>query len=242
MSASRAFPWTEEQLSQHLTKAVAAYWKGRGGQSKKQVKIGGKDIGTRSEVTGGQHLNGILKLLCEVIRATGFAEHEILLNIGMELPGYYRPQKKWDVVVIRDGRLYAAVELKSQAGSFGNNFNNRSEEAIGNSTDFWTAYREGLLGIQEPWLGYFFLLEQGPKSTKPVKLKKGCFPPMAVFEGTSYAERYAILCERLKLERKYSRVALLLTPRGKTGEHHEPNPELNFHGFLSSLFRHLNNR
>lgn len=40
--------------------------------------------------------------------------------------------------------MIAAVELKSQVGpSFGNNCNNRTEEAIGTAHDFWTAYREG---------------------------------------------------------------------------------------------------
>jgi hypothetical protein len=46
------------------------------------------------------------------------------------LPGYFRPTKLWDVLVIHDKRLLAAIELKSQVGpSFGNNFNNRTEEA-----------------------------------------------------------------------------------------------------------------
>ena len=184
MNQSHPFPWTEPQLSRLMAKAVADYWKGRGGQSKRQGKSGAKDVGTRSEVTGGQHLNGFLTLLCDVIRAAGFSENEILLKSGMELPGYFRPQKKWDVVVVRKERLYAAIELKSQVGSFGNNFNNRSEEAIGNSTDFWTAYREGAMGLHQPWLGYFFLLEKAQKSTQPVQLRNGCFPALSIFTGT----------------------------------------------------------
>ena len=60
----------------------------------------------------------------------------------MELPGFYRPTKKWDLVVVRDGRLCAAIEMKSQVGpSFGNNFNNRTEEAVGSSVDLWRAYQ-----------------------------------------------------------------------------------------------------
>jgi hypothetical protein len=43
---------------------------------------------------------------------------------------------------------------------FGNNFNSRSEEAIGSATDIWVAYREGRFGKKPaPFLGYFFLLE-----------------------------------------------------------------------------------
>ena len=209
------------------------------GQSKRQGSAGGKDVGKLGEVTGGQHLNGVLRLLCDIAQAAGYGDTEIQLNRGIELPGYFRPQKRWDLVVIRNGRLCAAVELKSQAGSFGNNFNNRTEEAIGNSTDFWTAFREGVLGAHAPWLGYFFLLESAEKSTRPVALKKAAFPPLAIFQNTSYADRYAILCERLILERKYTCASLILSPRGGNGGFTEPNETLGFHAFTKSLHSHL---
>ena len=63
--------------------------------------------------------------------------------------------------MVSDGQLVTAMEFKSQVGpSFGNNFNNRSEEAIGSATDIWVAYREGRFGkTPTPFLGYFFLLE-----------------------------------------------------------------------------------
>ena len=234
-----AFPWTEEQSSLALRKAVRSYWKNRGGQSKRQGKLGVKDTGRRAEVTGGQHLNSIVQLLCDVAVGAGFKTSEIQLKAGVELPGYFRPQKRWDLVIVRKGRLCAALELKSQAGSFGNNFNNRSEEAIGCSTDFWTAFREGALGAQQPWLGYFFLLENAEKSTRPVALKSSAFPALPVFGNTSYAQRYSILCERLVLERKYTRAALVLAPRKSSGEYSEPNPDLAFHPFAKSLHLHL---
>lgn len=239
MSQSTAFPWTEAELAKRLQSAVRKYWQGRGGQSSQQNKRGVKDAGNRGKVTGGQHLNAVLSLITDVARAAGFSECDIKLKQGIDLPGYFRPQKKWDLVVTRDGRLCAAVELKSQVGSFGKNFNNRSEEAIGNSTDFWTAFRDGGLGKETPWLGYLFLLELADKSTQPVALKKSSFPPFPIFEGTSYAKRYEILCERLVLERKYTRTALLLSPRGKSGAYSEPNTSLSFHGFARSLHAHL---
>jgi len=49
----------------------------------------------------------------------------------------------------------AAIEFKSQVGSFGNNYNNRTEEAIGSASDIWGAYREGAFKPSaRPWLGY----------------------------------------------------------------------------------------
>ncbi len=239
MPFAAEFPWKEPELTQRVQAAVRKYWQRRGGQSSRQDESGVKDTGSRGEVTGGQHLNAFLNLLAEVAKSAGFSKEEIKLNRGIELPGFFRAQKKWDLIVGRGSRLCAAVKLKSQVGSFGNNFNNRSEEAIGNSTDFWTAFREGGMGRESPWLGYFFLLEAAEKSTQPVGLKKSDFPPFKIFEGTSYSRRYEILCERLVLERKYTRTALLLAPRGKSGKYTEPSRPHGFQAFAKSLHAHL---
>lgn len=131
------FPWTGEELDAYVRAAVLSYWTARGGQAGRQKEIGAAfDTGTRSEVTGGQHLNGFTDLVCRLIRHSGFTESELRFRTGVELPGFFRPLKKWDVVVVRNGRLCAAIEMKSQVGpSFGNNVNNRTEEAVGSSAD-----------------------------------------------------------------------------------------------------------
>lgn len=234
------FPFSKPDLATAVSRAVASYWNLRVGQALRQAETGGRDTGARGEVTGGLHLKGFSSLLVEVIASAGFKPNEILLQSGVELPGYFRPTKKWDIVVVRDGRLCAAIEMKSHVGpSFGNNFNNRSEEAIGSSADFWIAYREGVLGPHQPWLGYFLLVEKAQKSTAPVRLPRAVFEPMPVFNGTSYIERYVILCRRLVLERNYSAAALLTAPRGDTGAFEEPAEELAFEHFVRSLFGHL---
>jgi len=240
MRRSRQFPWRDSELHRRVETAVREYWDRRAGQSRRQ-KVGGvSDTGTRGEVTGGQHLNAFCELVCEIVRSAGFDGEELRFRTGVELPGYYRPQKKWDVVVIRGQKLCAAMEMKSQVGpSFGNNFNNRSEEAIGSSTDFWVAYRERVLGLQQPWLGYFLFVEEASGSTSPVTLKKGTFSPMSVFNNTSYIDRYGILCQRLMLERNYNVASLIISSRGKRGLYSEPLPELQFGAFLKSLFGHL---
>jgi hypothetical protein len=73
----------------------------------------------------------------------------------LTLPGFFRPTKLWDLLVIRDRELVAALAFKSHVGpSFGNNFNNRAEEALGTAADFWTAFREGAFGkTPRPFLG-----------------------------------------------------------------------------------------
>ena len=70
-------------------------------------------------------------------------------------------------------------------------------------------------------------------------LKKSVFPPFPVFEGTSYAQRYAILCERLVLEQKYTRTALVMSPRGAGPVDPGADRDLGFYGFLRSFHGHL---
>ncbi len=234
------FPWTASELDGQIRSAVKHYWDARRGQAQRQIETGSRDAGTRGEVLGGQHLDGFERLLVDVIRAAGFAKDEIRMGVGVDLPGYFRPTKKWDVVVVRNGKLCAALEMKSQVGpSFGNNFNNRSEEAIGSSTDFWIAYREGVLGPQQPWLGYFLLVEDSPKSTATVRLANSVFEPMPILNNTSYLDRYAILCQRLVLERNYTASALIASPRAHDGGFSEPSTALSFAAFARSLFGHL---
>ena len=135
------------------------------------------------------------------------------MNTDLELPGYYRPNKKWDLLVVDNNELVIAIEFKSQVGpSFGNNFNNRTEEAMGSALDIWTAYREGVFGTQRaPWLGYFMVLEDCLKSNEPVKARSPHFPVLREFRDASYKERYEIFCSKLLLERQYNAACFTTT-------------------------------
>ncbi len=113
------------------------------------------------------------------------------------------------------GQLVAALEFKSQVGpSFGNNFNNRSEEAIGTAHDLWTAYREGAFGedAPRPFLGWIMLLEDCDKSNSPVRDKEPHFPVHPDFKMASYAQRYDVLCKRLVQEGLYTSATFLASP------------------------------
>jgi len=113
--------------------------------------------------------------------------------------------------VVKDAQLITALEAKSQVGpSFGNNFNQRAEEAIGSALDLWTAYREGAFNKSiRPWLGYVFLLESCPESERPVKVQEPHFKVLPEFVDASYARRYELLCRKLVRERHYNAAALL---------------------------------
>ncbi|MCB0597570.1 MAG: hypothetical protein H6557_10760 [Lewinellaceae bacterium] len=80
--------------------------------------------------------------------------------------------------------MIAVAEFKSQVGSFGNNFNNRTEEALGSAVDLWTAFREAAFPNQQaPWLGCLLVLERTEKSTSEVRLNTPHHPVFSDFEN-----------------------------------------------------------
>lgn len=216
--------------------AVHSFWEMRNEAGRKQLQIGKIDVGERGKSTAGQHMAKLEEIIVEEFVKAGIPRSSIRRKSGVELPGYYRPAKKWDVVVFNEGMLVAAIEFKSQAGpSFGNNVNNRSEEAIGSAVDVWRAYEEGTFGSVRPWLGYFFLLEATQKSTTPVSLPTPVFPVDQVFQGTTYADRYRILCQRLVRGRLYDAACFLTTNAGPPVSINEPDAELGFANFAAAI-------
>ncbi|HON47241.1 MAG TPA: PaeR7I family type II restriction endonuclease [Kiritimatiellia bacterium] len=149
--------------------AVAHYWNTRIGQHDRQRQAGKADQGARSAVTGGAQMDGFIDLFAELIVQAGIPERFIFRKKAVELPGFFRPTKEWDLLVVRDKTLLVAIEAKSQVGpSFGNNFNNRTEEAMGSALDLWTAYRErAYLDSPQPFLGYFSCWRTAPHPTVP---------------------------------------------------------------------------
>ncbi|MGD2176072.1 MAG: PaeR7I family type II restriction endonuclease [Candidatus Brocadiaceae bacterium] len=230
-------------LAAHVSEAVQFFWRTRIAQREKQGSTGtGPDRGGRQAVTGGAQMDGFIELIRGLLCEAGLRQETIYhkrAGGGVTLPGFFRATKEWDLLVVHQNRLLATVELKSQVGpSFGNNYNNRSEEAIGSSQDMWTAYREGAFEPSpRPWLGYLMLLEEAPESTRPVRVSEPHFGVFPVFKGASYAKRYEVLCKRLVRERLYDAACLLLSDRqtGPNGAYREPCEELCFARFCASL-------
>lgn len=222
-----------------VSKAIEHFWRTRLQQFEVQGSgTSARDAGNRSAVTGGKQLDGFVELISSILEDAGLSQATIHTNKTV-LPGYFRPTKNWDVVVVTEDTLIATIELKSHVGpSFGNNFNNRIEEAIGCATDIWTAYREGIFKpSQRPWVGWMMILEDAPKSRSPVKVSEPHFDVFEEFQGASYADRYALFCERLVRERLYDATCLLLSNResGLKGEYFEPEIEFGFDTFARSL-------
>ena len=196
--------------------AVRLFWGSRGDASRRQEESGRADQGQRSAVTSGKNMDGFADLATEIVHANGLGLAEIAVGRRVPtLPGYFRPTKEWDLLVLHKGELVAALEFKSQVGSFGNNFNNRSEEVIGCGHDFWMAFREGAFGedASRPFLGWIMLLEDHERSRTPVSTSSRHFDVFPEFNGASYADRYDILCRKMIQENLYSSAALMTSSR-----------------------------
>ena len=197
-----------------VSEAVRHYWSTLRRQAS---QVGEGDRGGRAAVTGGRQMDGFAALVTWLLRECGLPPDSICDRQRRELPGFFRPTKAWDVLVVHRQQLLAAVEFKSQKGpSFGNNYNNRTEEALGSATDLWTAYREGAFE------SHFSV-----------------FPDFA--ERPSYAKRYELLLSKLRRERLYDGTALLLSRMDGDEQYlyREPSDELSIRRFLAALAGHV---
>ena len=224
--------------------AVKKFWIGRMKAVKKQQAGGKTDQGERSAVTAGNNMNGFIDLVVDIVHANGRVDADIMLQRRvLTLPGYFRPTKLWDLLVMNKGRLVAAIEFKSQVGpSFGNNANNRCEEALGTAVDLWTAYREGAFGkSKRPFAGYLILLEDAKASRTPIKDISPNFTVFPEFKNVSYAERYSILCRKLMAERLYTAATVIISPRtaSKSGEYSEMSDMTGLKSFIATLAGHI---
>ncbi|MCA9638909.1 MAG: restriction endonuclease, partial [Myxococcales bacterium] len=115
--------------------AVRLFWVTRAGGTATQG-------GSRGQVISGKNMDGFLEVVRAVASHAGLPPSAIHTHgrALLTLPGYYRATKNWDALVIHERRLIAAFEFKSQVGSLGNNFNNRTEEAAGSASDLGMAF------------------------------------------------------------------------------------------------------
>ena len=224
--------------------AVQAFWGNREAARQKQIESGKADQGERAGVTAGKNMDGFIALILDIIRANGLAHADIHQKRAvLTLPGFFRPTKLWDLLVIHKGELIAAIELKSQVGpSFGNNFNNRTEESIGTAHDLWTAYREGAFSKQpRPFVGWLMLVEDAPESRSPVKDNSPHFPVFEEFKGASYLQRYDLLCQKLTQEQLYTTASVIASPRtaADSGDFSSLSSMTSLKTFVSSLAGHI---
>ena len=97
---------------EHQTKAaVKQFWTTRGRQKQKQAERGVTDQGARIQATGGKQMDGFAGIIAGVLLGCGLPKEEIFYRRSIQLPGYYRPEKKWDVLVVSEGKLVVVIPM-----------------------------------------------------------------------------------------------------------------------------------
>jgi hypothetical protein len=228
------------RLEAQIREAVRYFWLKRAEQAKKQTTSNEKkDAGDRSAVTGGKQMSGFVDLLCNLLQQAGVPDACVYRNRTVQLPGWFRAEKQWDLIVKVNEELAAVLELKSQVGpSFGNNFNNRTEEALGSATDIVAAFREGAFRPSpRPCIGYLMLLEDCEASRRPVSVEEPHFKVFPEFRGASYTKRYEILLKKLVRDQLYDAAAFIVSAKEaiSDGAFVEPNAELSFANMVATL-------
>ena len=231
-----------EVLERRLLDAVASYWQARSQNRAQQEQRGIIDQGNRAEVTGGTQLGALELLIVDLLAEAGLNKLDIRTRTKLEIPGFFRSEKKWDLLVVSEiggiKRLVLAIELKSMAGSTGKNLNNRAEEIIGNAVDLWTAYREHRFGyaVPRPFVGFLVLVEDSEEVNRMVKSAEPYFLVDPIFREKTYADRWNILCQRLMSENFYTAACCEMITRMPS--HRMIDPQTSFQAFAAAIEGH----
>ncbi len=218
----------------------------------------------REGVRSGKTLDAFVDILKWVVHNNGLPNAKVLTGKKAQIPGFFRPTKSWDVLIMDDNTLIAAIELKSIADSFGKNANNRNEEALGSGVDIKEAFEEDAFeGLTRLFTGYLILVEDCPETLSSVKIQMKRFRAMEEFmlapdtrnqvyvpnddgeypaiDGVSYSSRFDILCRRLMQKNLYTAASVIMSPRSaiNDGEYSFKTRETSIKAFIASLASHV---
>lgn len=225
---------------QDFEQAIADYWKKKDDQRATALANKSTAEGTAGAIRGGKHFGPISDLLARFFLDAGYPTESIgITKRQTALPGYFRPTKDWDLVVIHRRTLVAAIELKALGGpSFGNNYNNRVEEALGSAVDLAYGNKAGLVGLEKPWTGYFFVMEDAEGSRRTSRPQPAptptSFAPDAIWNTMSYQERFGLTGERLLNEKLYDAVCYCVSSPDDPGPR-EPSRLLDWQHFSAAI-------
>lgn len=226
-----------------LALAMAAYWRKKDAQTATAQLLGSTAEGAAKAVRGGGHFTPIAALLARFFLDAGYPAEAIGTGRPrVVLPGVFRPTKQWDLVVIHRDVLVAAVELKGiggDEGSIGRNYNNRAEEALGNSLDIDRAHDAALVGPEKPWLGYFFVMEDSASSRAAKQPMEGTLPADPVWRGLSHQERFSLTAQRLLNEKLYDAICYVVSSAADPGPR-EPCTAADWRHFSAAIQARIN--
>ena len=216
-----------------IMQAVRQWIDAKDVRTEKSLDGGNTQADPRSKVTSGSHLRGINQLIVDEIESTGASGLELRVDRKAVLAGWYRSSRAWGLVVLQHGSPILAVEYKSMAVSVANNLINRADGVFGAAEDARQAANHGILPANLR-RACIYLLEVTPSVGKPVNFGEPFGNPDMVFNGASYLDRLAIMCERMRDSGLYHLALVLGVTRDPIG-FTEPSAEVGWDRFASDL-------
>ena len=152
------------------------------------------------------------------------------------MAGHFRPAKSWDILCrSAQGAVRVCVECKSQVDSYGNNENNRYEEALGSGLDVRARHGDAVA------LGFVLVLCDEDATGRATRDRSDDLDP--VFTSSSHMTRREIFARRItdfgvNDAPFYDAAALLFVTR--TSEvRHPDDPDLDVRTFAARLVGRL---
>lgn len=207
----------------------------------KRLWNGGK-AGARKKFPGA--MAGFTDLVVDIVCANGLTRAHVLQHDRqVSLPGHFSATQLWDIVVVNEGRLIAAVKFDYLPGaSLSACASCDCDKVLGRAMELQAAYRRGVFGeTRKPFVGYLMLLEDAPASRRPATDASPNFPLSPEFRRASYAERYNILCRKLMADNLYTVAAVILLPSSasKSGTYSELSEPTGLKAFVTTLAGHI---
>ncbi|HZH16462.1 MAG TPA: PaeR7I family type II restriction endonuclease [Archangium sp.] len=187
-------------------------------------------------------LEGFHALVSRILADNGLPEARVHTRQGLELPGYFLPTRPWDLVVMHEGRLVAALAIRSRtARSLENGFVALGEEALSTGKEMDALCRKQAFGPGlRPWFGWLVLLEEGSALTRPAAVAPTLLQVVPEYRHSTHAQWYELLLRKLEREGLFDACALLLCPeeRQPSAHYREPARDLGGKRFLAHLASH----
>ena len=166
--------------------------------------------GRRGQAIGGGSMSVFAKIAGKVATQAGVAEIDTIVPTSPRdqrtvLPGCFRPTKNWDFLVIRDRVPLVALEFKSIMSSYGNNLNNRAEEAVGQGADLNATLQSHGIQPESVFSGYLMIMADDSASRRPTRnITLPLLDIEVEMNDLSYQQRADRMCQRLEEKRIWS--------------------------------------
>ncbi len=174
-----------------------------------------------------RHFDHLIEAFKNELIKKGVSESSIRKSGAAALPGAYDDSTRmWDLMVMENEELIAAVEFKSSSSD--KNVRNRMSDAVALAADFGRAYSTSERRRFRPFLGFVFTLEENARTTKRTR-SDSC---------ATHVDRYRDFFRRLVDDEMYDAIAYLTFTNSPVAVN-EPDPTLGFEGLAQAVADHV---